>query len=72
VPVYKPELCRELNKSSYRQIYSATLENEFRKHGTANLCMAAEAFGDMPIKNLKGDAWPKGAAEIGAPNYLTV
>ncbi|MGE5485525.1 MAG: aldehyde ferredoxin oxidoreductase family protein [Ignavibacteriales bacterium] len=69
VPVHEPERVGELAKIHFRLILNAAKNNGLRDHGTPNLCMTAEALGDMPIRNWSGDVWPEGAKTIGAPNY---
>ncbi len=60
-------LLRESKRRS-QQIYEASKEG-LRKHGTPELCITAEGFGDMPIKYWTQDTWPEGAKRLGAPNY---
>lgn len=69
VPVANPVKMKELIKKHQKQIYDATVENEFRTHGTPGLCETAEGLGDMPIKYWEQDTWPEGAKKLGAPNY---
>lgn len=57
-----------LSKLRYGEILEAS-RNGLRMHGTPDLCITAERLGDMPIKNWAMDAWPEGAAALGAPNY---
>lgn len=71
VPVYDSQGCRELSKQRLKEIFAASKDG-LRKHGTPDLCILAESFGDMPIKNWAGDVWPEGAAKLGAPNYTDV
>ncbi|NQT85381.1 aldehyde ferredoxin oxidoreductase family protein [bacterium] len=68
-PLHDPERARELMKKFQLAIGKATVDNEFRKHGTPGLCEVAEALGDMPIKYWDGDVWPEGAAKLGGENY---
>ena len=72
VPVADPEKTRDLIKTYFKKIHDATLENEFREHGTPGLCETAESLGDMPIKYWDGDTFPEGATTLGAPNYTRV
>ncbi|NPV70374.1 MAG: aldehyde ferredoxin oxidoreductase family protein [Firmicutes bacterium] len=72
VPVHDPGKVKELAKTRFREIFNAAKNNGLRDHGTPNLCITAEAFGDMPLKNWSGDVWPEGARQIGAPNYTEV
>lgn len=72
VDVYDSASLKEASKKRFSEILKAVRENGFREHGTPNLCITAEAFGDMPIKYWTGDVWPEGAARIGAPNYTKV
>jgi aldehyde:ferredoxin oxidoreductase len=70
-PVHDPQGYAQASKARFREILQAARDNGLREHGTPNLCVTAEAFGDMPIKNWTGDVWPEGAARLGAPNYTT-
>jgi len=72
VPVHDEPACIRLAKERFREILAAAKNNGFRDHGTPNLCITAEAFGDMPIKYWTGDVWPEGAQKLGAPNYTEV
>jgi len=72
VPVANPEKTRKLVKAYFKKIHDATVENEFRRHGTPGLCETAERLGDMPIKYWQGDTFPEGAKKLGAPNYTEV
>jgi len=72
VPVYDAELCNKLSKNQYREIYDTAKQGGLRQHGTPDLCVTAERFGDMPIKNWSGEVWPEGAAKLGGPNYTQV
>ena len=70
--VADPEKTKELILRFQKEIGAETRENGFRADGTPGLCEAAEALGDMPIKNWDGDVWPEGAKKLGAPNYTEV
>ena len=72
VDVDEPARLASLTREHFAAIYNATRQNGLRDHGTPNLCITAEAFGDMPIKNWTGDVWPEGAKALGAPNYTQV
>ncbi|MCR4398182.1 MAG: aldehyde ferredoxin oxidoreductase family protein [Firmicutes bacterium] len=72
VQVADPEGVKRLSRRLFREIAAAARANGLREHGTPNLCITAEAFGDMPIKYWSGDVWPEGAKKIGAPNYTEV
>jgi len=72
VPVADPEGLKKLSKEKFVEIFNAAKANGFRDHGTPNLCITAEGFGDMPIKYWAGDVWPEGAKAVGAPNYTEV
>ena len=72
VGVADPAKAKELIKRFQHEIAEETKENGFRQDGTPGLCEAAEALGDMPIKNWDGDVWPEGAKKLGAPNYTQV
>ncbi len=72
VPVADPAKVKELIARFQQEIAATTRENGFREDGTPGLCEAAEALGDMPIKNWDGDVWPEGAKRLGAPNYTKV
>ncbi len=61
-----------LTREHFAAIHRVTSQNGLRDHGTPNLCISAEAFGDMPIKYWSGDVWPEGAKALGAPNYTQV
>jgi len=63
---------KELSKVKFKEAYNEVLKNGFREHGTPSLCIDAEGFGDMPIKNWSQDVWPEGAEKLGAPNYTEV
>jgi len=68
VPVYDEDGLIKVSKQRFREIYEAAKEG-LRKHGTPELCITAEGFGDMPIKYWNGDVWPEGARKLGAPRY---
>ncbi len=72
VEVADPAKAKELIQRFQHEIAEETKENGFRQDGTPGLCEAAEALGDMPIKNWDGDVWPEGAKNLGAPNYTQV
>ena len=72
VPVFDLPLLKNYNRKYFRETYEASIKTELRTHGTPNLCITAESFGDMPIKYWTGDTWPEGAKELGAPNYTRV
>lgn len=69
--VYDQEGLRQLAKQRFREILTAS-KSGLRLHGTPELCVTAEGFGDMPIKYWTGDTWPEGANKLGAPNYTEV
>jgi aldehyde:ferredoxin oxidoreductase len=71
-PVHDLESVRRLATECRTQIHKSGQENGFTESGTPGMCIPVEALGDMPIKNWTGDAWPEGAARIGAPNYNEV
>jgi len=72
VSVFNLPLLKNYNRKYFKEIYEASIKNKLRTHGTPNLCITAEAFGDMPIKYWAGDTWPEGAKKLGAPNYTDV
>ena len=72
VPVSNLSLLNNYDRKYLKEIYDASIESGLRPHGTPNLCITAERFGDMPIKYWTGDTWPEGAKKIGAPNYTEV
>jgi aldehyde:ferredoxin oxidoreductase len=63
---------KAIARGKFVEIFNAAKANGLREHGTPNLCVTAEGFGDMPIKYWSGDVWPEGAKKIGAPNYTEV
>jgi aldehyde:ferredoxin oxidoreductase len=72
VPVSNLSQLKSYNHKYSKEIHKASIESELRPHGTPALCIAAEGFGDMPIKYWTEDTWPEGAKKIGAPNYTEV
>lgn len=71
-PVADEARLKAASRSRFVEIFNAAKANGLRDHGTPNLCVTAEALGDMPIKYWSGDVWPEGAKKIGAPNYTQV
>ncbi|MGE5578998.1 MAG: aldehyde ferredoxin oxidoreductase family protein [Bacillota bacterium] len=71
-PIHDAARLRSLSRQRFIEIFNAAKANGLREHGTPNLCITAEALGDMPIKYWDGDVWPEGAAKLGAPNYTEV
>ncbi|HHW19434.1 MAG TPA: aldehyde ferredoxin oxidoreductase family protein [Firmicutes bacterium] len=71
-PVADPEGLKKIARDKFLEILNAAKANGFRDHGTPNLCITAETFGDMPIKYWSGDVWTEGAKTVGAPNYTQV
>ncbi len=72
VPVHDQARLKAVARQRFVEIFNAAKSNGLRDHGTPNLCMTAEALGDMPVKYWSGDVWPEGAKKIGAPNYTEV
>jgi aldehyde:ferredoxin oxidoreductase len=72
VPVADESRLKAIARGKFVEVYNAAKANGLREHGTPNLCVTAEGFGDMPIKYWSGDVWPEGAKKIGAPNYTEV
>jgi len=68
VPVHDERGLLQVSKKRFQEIYAAAKDG-LRQHGTPELCITAEGFGDMPIKYWTGDTWPEGATRIGAPRY---
>jgi aldehyde:ferredoxin oxidoreductase len=71
VPVHDEDGLAKKSKQLFQEIYS-TAKEHLRRHGTPELCVTAESFGDMPIKYWSGDTWPEGAEKVGAPRYTEV
>ncbi len=71
VGVHDQERLSQLAKRRFGEIF-ATSKDGLRLHGTPELCVTAEGFGDMPIKYWTQDTWPEGAKKLGAPNYTKV
>lgn len=69
--VYDQEGLSQQAKRRFGEILTAS-KSGLRLHGTPELCVTAEGFGDMPIKYWTGDTWPEGAKKLGAPNYTKV
>lgn len=69
--VHDREGLSQLARQRFGEVLAASKDG-LRLHGTPDLCVTAEGFGDMPIKYWTEDTWPEGAKKLGAPNYTEV